>query len=152
MSQGDVRSLKALEIEIVELQRLEAAGDRGHIEALKKKKATMSDLLGLTAQGVLVCSCFTSTSVLTKGMVKHAVQTESGALFSESTEIHNSQPLLEALQLYRSEWTEAQVVEESFLNGLLQLLVPDGIGNGQRVAGSSPKHVSSYNSTRPFGQ
>ncbi|KAK3530558.1 hypothetical protein QTP86_027926, partial [Hemibagrus guttatus] len=30
-----VRSLKALEIEIVELQRLEATGDRGHIEALK---------------------------------------------------------------------------------------------------------------------
>ncbi|KAK3542235.1 hypothetical protein QTP86_021395, partial [Hemibagrus guttatus] len=34
-----VRSLKALEIEIVELQRLEATGDRGHIEALKSKKA-----------------------------------------------------------------------------------------------------------------
>ncbi|KAK3561867.1 hypothetical protein QTP86_017478, partial [Hemibagrus guttatus] len=33
-----VRSLKALEIEIVELQRLEATGDRGHIEALKSKK------------------------------------------------------------------------------------------------------------------
>ncbi|KAK3566812.1 hypothetical protein QTP86_004494 [Hemibagrus guttatus] len=33
---GDiVRSLKALEIEIVELLRLEATGDRGHIEALK---------------------------------------------------------------------------------------------------------------------
>ncbi|KAK3510032.1 hypothetical protein QTP70_026161, partial [Hemibagrus guttatus] len=34
-----VRSLKALEIEIVELQRLEATGDRGHIEALKSKKS-----------------------------------------------------------------------------------------------------------------
>ncbi|KAK3573356.1 hypothetical protein QTP86_024129 [Hemibagrus guttatus] len=30
-----VRSLKALEIEIVELQRLDATGNRGHIEALK---------------------------------------------------------------------------------------------------------------------
>ncbi|KAK3572471.1 hypothetical protein QTP86_033900 [Hemibagrus guttatus] len=34
-----VRSLKALEIEIVELQRLEATGNRGHIEALESKKA-----------------------------------------------------------------------------------------------------------------
>ncbi|KAK3537567.1 hypothetical protein QTP70_014369 [Hemibagrus guttatus] len=46
-----VRSLKALEIEIVELQRLEATGDRGHIEALKSKKAKMNDLLDITAQG-----------------------------------------------------------------------------------------------------
>ncbi|KAK3557529.1 hypothetical protein QTP70_028486 [Hemibagrus guttatus] len=33
-----VRSLKTLEMEIVELQRLEATGDRGHVEAFKIKK------------------------------------------------------------------------------------------------------------------
>lgn len=37
-----IRSLKALEI--VELQYLEDTGNRGHIEALKSKKATMNDL------------------------------------------------------------------------------------------------------------
>ncbi|KAK3553950.1 hypothetical protein QTP70_017111 [Hemibagrus guttatus] len=57
-----VRSLKALEIEIVELQRLEATGDRGHIEALKSKKAKMNDLLDITAQGALVRSRFKSTA------------------------------------------------------------------------------------------
>ncbi|KAK3538914.1 hypothetical protein QTP86_022745 [Hemibagrus guttatus] len=62
-----VRSLKALEIEIVELQRLEATGDRGHIEALKSKKAKMNDLG------------------------------------------------------YSSEWSGAQVVEDSFLVGLPKL-------------------------------
>ncbi|KAK3508536.1 hypothetical protein QTP70_031946 [Hemibagrus guttatus] len=43
-----VRSLKALEIEIVELQRLEATGDRGHIEALRSKKANLA--MGVTFQ------------------------------------------------------------------------------------------------------
>ncbi|KAK3542694.1 hypothetical protein QTP86_033189, partial [Hemibagrus guttatus] len=57
-----VRSLKTLEIEIVELQRLEATGDRGHIEALKSKKAKMNDLLDITAQGALVCSRFKSAA------------------------------------------------------------------------------------------
>ncbi|KAK3545609.1 hypothetical protein QTP70_008215 [Hemibagrus guttatus] len=40
-----VRSLKALEIEMVELQCLEATGNQGHIEALKSKKAKMNDLI-----------------------------------------------------------------------------------------------------------
>ncbi|KAK3522500.1 hypothetical protein QTP86_016150 [Hemibagrus guttatus] len=87
-----VRSLKALEIEIVELQRLEATGDRRHIEALKSKKAKMNDLLDITAQGALVRSRFKSAdemdapskfffSLEQKNGQKrfiHAVQTESG--------------------------------------------------------------------------
>ncbi|KAK3571410.1 hypothetical protein QTP86_011690 [Hemibagrus guttatus] len=40
-----VRSLKALEIEIVELQLLEATGDRGHIEALKRKGRELADVM-----------------------------------------------------------------------------------------------------------
>ncbi|KAK3534478.1 hypothetical protein QTP86_015179, partial [Hemibagrus guttatus] len=57
-----VRSLKGLEIEIVELQCLEATGNRGHIEALKSKKAKMNDLLDITAQGALVRSHFKSAA------------------------------------------------------------------------------------------
>ncbi|KAK3570344.1 hypothetical protein QTP86_017939 [Hemibagrus guttatus] len=57
-----VRSLKALEIEIVELQRLKATGDQGHIEALKSKKDKMNDLLDITAQGALVHSHFKSAA------------------------------------------------------------------------------------------
>ncbi|KAK3537316.1 hypothetical protein QTP70_007621 [Hemibagrus guttatus] len=75
-----VRSLKALEIEIVELQRLEATGDRGHIEALKK----------------------------------------SGDLLSEPTEIRK-QTVSFYSKLYSSEWSGAQVVEDSFLVGLPKL-------------------------------
>ncbi|KAK3505968.1 hypothetical protein QTP70_008042 [Hemibagrus guttatus] len=96
-----VRSLKALEIEIVELQRLEATGDRGHIEALKSKKAKMNDLLDITAQGALVRSRFKSAAEMDapskfffsleqkNGQKRfiHAVRTESGDLLSESTEI-----------------------------------------------------------------
>ncbi|KAK3567663.1 hypothetical protein QTP86_020408, partial [Hemibagrus guttatus] len=96
-----VRSLKALEIEIVELQRLEATGDRGHIEALKSKKAKMNDLLDITAQGALVRSRFKSAAEMDtpskfffslerkNGQKRfiHAVRTESGDLLSEPTEI-----------------------------------------------------------------
>ncbi|KAK3510112.1 hypothetical protein QTP70_026719 [Hemibagrus guttatus] len=91
-----VRSLKALEIEIVELQRLEATGDRGHIEALKSKKAKMNDLLDITAQGALVRSRFKSAAEMDapskfffsleqkNGQKRfiHAVRTESGDLLS----------------------------------------------------------------------
>ncbi|KAK3557525.1 hypothetical protein QTP70_028477 [Hemibagrus guttatus] len=48
--------------EIVELQRLEATGDRGHIEAPKSKKAKMNYLLDITAQGALVRSRFKSAA------------------------------------------------------------------------------------------
>ncbi|KAK3506003.1 hypothetical protein QTP70_003092 [Hemibagrus guttatus] len=129
-----VRSLKALEIEIVELQRLEATGDRGHIEALKSKKAKMNDLLDITAQGALVRSRFKSTAEMDapskfffsleqkNGQKRfiHAVRTESGDLLSESTEIRK-QTVSFYSKLYNSEWSGAQVVEDSFLVGLPKL-------------------------------
>ncbi|KAK3548699.1 hypothetical protein QTP70_017249 [Hemibagrus guttatus] len=90
-----VRSLKALEIEIVELQRLEATRDRGHIEALKKQKNGQKRFI-------------------------HAVRTESGDLLSEPTEIRK-QTVSFYLKLYSSEWSGAQVVEDSFLVGLPKL-------------------------------
>ncbi|KAK3558043.1 hypothetical protein QTP86_006421 [Hemibagrus guttatus] len=129
-----VRSLKALEIEIVELQRLEATGDRGHIEALKRKKAKMNDLLDITAQGALVRSRFKSAAEMDapskfffsleqkNGQKRfiHAVRTESGDLLSESTEIRK-QTVSFYSKLYSSEWSGAQVVEDSFLVGLPKL-------------------------------
>ncbi|KAK3550043.1 hypothetical protein QTP86_018661, partial [Hemibagrus guttatus] len=129
-----VRSLKALETEIVELQRLEATGDRGHIEALKSKKAKMNDLLDITAQGALVRSRFKSAAEMDapskfffsleqkNGQKRfiHAVRTESGDLLSESTEIRK-QTVSFYSKLYSSEWSGAQVVEDSFLVGLPKL-------------------------------
>ncbi|KAK3539294.1 hypothetical protein QTP86_033724 [Hemibagrus guttatus] len=50
------RSLKALEIEIVELQRLEATGDRGHIEALKRQDV-LDVLWDSIRRGELPLSC-----------------------------------------------------------------------------------------------
>ncbi|KAK3529635.1 hypothetical protein QTP70_032509 [Hemibagrus guttatus] len=129
-----VRSLKALEIEIVELQRLEATGNRGHIEALKSKKAKMNDLLDDTAQGALVCSRFTSVTEMDapskfffsleqkNGQKRfiHAVRTESGDLLSEPTEICK-QTISFYSKLYSSERSGAQIVEESFLKDLPKL-------------------------------
>ncbi|KAK3506448.1 hypothetical protein QTP70_000579, partial [Hemibagrus guttatus] len=128
-----VRSLKALE-KIVELQRLEATGDRGHIEALKSKKAKMKDLSDITAQGALVRSRFKSAAEMDapskfffsleqkNGQKRfiHAVRTESGDLLSEPTEIRK-QTVRFYSKLYSSEWSGAQVVEDSFLVGLPKL-------------------------------
>ncbi|KAK3542324.1 hypothetical protein QTP86_022474, partial [Hemibagrus guttatus] len=141
-----VRSLKALEIEIVELQRLEATGNRGHIEALKSKKAKMNDLLDVTAQGALVRSRFTSVTEMDapfpkfffsleqkngqKGFI-HAVRTESGDLLSEPTEIRK-QTVSFYSKLYSSERSGAQIVEESFLKDLPKLSEQGAQGAGQR--------------------
>ncbi|KAK3548546.1 hypothetical protein QTP70_014505 [Hemibagrus guttatus] len=54
-----------------------------------------------------------------KGLV-HAVRTESGDLLSESTEIRK-QTVSFYSKLYSSEWSGAQVVEDSFLVGLPKL-------------------------------
>ncbi|KAK3566548.1 hypothetical protein QTP86_034840, partial [Hemibagrus guttatus] len=129
-----VRSLKALEIEIMELQRLEATGNRGHIEALKSKKAKMNDLLDVTEQGALVRSRFTSVTEMDasskfffsleqkNGQKRfiHAVRTESGDLLSEPTEIRK-QTVRFYSKLYSSERSGAQIVEESFLKDLPKL-------------------------------
>ncbi|KAK3566206.1 hypothetical protein QTP86_029187 [Hemibagrus guttatus] len=50
----------------------------------------------------------------------HAVRTESGDLLSESTEIRK-QTVSFYSKLYSSEWSGAQVVEDSFLVGLPKL-------------------------------
>ena len=53
------RSMKDLEIDIVELENLgESTGDRGHNEVLKIKKLALADLLESKVQGALVRSRF----------------------------------------------------------------------------------------------
>ena len=57
------RSMKDLEIDIVELENLsESTGDRGHIEVLKIKKLALADLLESKVQGALVRSRFQAMS------------------------------------------------------------------------------------------
>ena len=59
VSRDRARSMRELEIELVDLQSLaESTGDRGHIEALTVKKTALSSLLGVKAQGALVWSRF----------------------------------------------------------------------------------------------
>ena len=55
MLAGTARSMRELEIEVVDLQSTQ---DRGHIEALTAKKTALSSLLGVKAQGALVRSRF----------------------------------------------------------------------------------------------
>ncbi|KAL7857249.1 hypothetical protein SRHO_G00161480 [Serrasalmus rhombeus] len=113
-----IRSLKALEIEIVALQGLgEATGDQEHITALKRKKAALADLLGITAQGALVRSRFRNVTELDApskfffGLERkngqkrfmHAVRSESGDLVSEPSEIRQ-QTVSFFSKLFESEW------------------------------------------------
>ncbi|KAL7849374.1 hypothetical protein SRHO_G00209970 [Serrasalmus rhombeus] len=129
------RSLKALETEIVALQGLaEATGNRGHTEALKSKKTALADLQGITAQGVLLCCLFQCVSEMDapskfffgferrngQKRFMHAVRTESGDLLSEPSEIRQ-QTVSFFSKLYKSEWAEAQKVEEGFFRDHSQL-------------------------------
>ncbi|KAL7842571.1 hypothetical protein SRHO_G00242600 [Serrasalmus rhombeus] len=123
-----IRSLKALEIEIVALQCLrEATGHQEHITALKRKKAVLADLLGITAQGALVRSRFRNVTELDapskfffglerKNRQKrfmHAVRSESGDLISEPSEIRQ-QTVSFFSKLFESEWASCRDVEERF--------------------------------------
>ncbi|KAK3548286.1 hypothetical protein QTP70_007357 [Hemibagrus guttatus] len=122
------------DVDMVDEPVFKATGDRGHVEALKSKKAKMNDLLDITAQGALVHSRFKSVAEMDapfkfffsleqkNGQKRfiHAVRTESGDLLSESTEIRK-QTVSFYSKLYSSEWSGAQVVEDSFLVGLPKL-------------------------------
>ncbi|KAI4899661.1 hypothetical protein NFI96_033222 [Prochilodus magdalenae] len=129
------RSLKALEMEIVELQNLGATtGNREHIKTLKSKTATLADLLGARVQGALVRSRFQSASEMDapskfffgleqkngQKRFMHAVRTESGDLLSEPAEIRKRTVGFFS-KLYTSEQSGALELEESFLRGLPKL-------------------------------
>ncbi|KAL6456611.1 hypothetical protein MHYP_G00351550 [Metynnis hypsauchen] len=123
-----IRSLKALETEIVALQCLaEATGDQEHIKVLKRKKAVLADLLGITAQGALVRSRFLNVMELDApskfffGLERkngqkrfmHAVRSESGDLVSEPSEIRQ-QTVSFFSKLFESEQASSREVEERF--------------------------------------
>ncbi|KAI4890612.1 hypothetical protein NFI96_004370 [Prochilodus magdalenae] len=129
------RSLKALEMEIVELQNLGATtGNREHIKTLKSKTATLADLLGARVQGALVRSRFQSASEMDapskfffgleqkngQKRFMHAVRTESGDLLSEPAEIRKRTVGFFS-KLYTSEQSGTLELEESFLHGLPKL-------------------------------
>ncbi|KAI4899122.1 hypothetical protein NFI96_006349 [Prochilodus magdalenae] len=119
-------------MEIVELQNLGATtGNREHIKTLKRKTATLADLLGARVQGALVRSRFQSASEMDapskfffgleqkniQRRFMHAVRTESGDLLSEPAEIRKRTVGFFS-KLYNSEHSGAPELEESFLHKL----------------------------------
>ncbi|XP_046692753.1 NLR family CARD domain-containing protein 3-like [Silurus meridionalis] len=92
------RSLKVLEIDTVELQRLEATGNRGHIEALKNEMDAPSKFF------------FSFEQKNGHKRFMHAVQTESGDLVLEPSEF-GQQTVSFYSKLYSSERLGAQEVE-----------------------------------------
>ncbi|KAL7841914.1 hypothetical protein SRHO_G00256050 [Serrasalmus rhombeus] len=173
-----IRSLKAPEIEIVALQCLgEATGHQEHITALKRKKAALADLLGITAQGALVRSRFRNVTELDApskfffGLERkngqkrflHAVRSESGDLVSEPSEIRQ-QTVSFFSKLFESEWASCRDVEvlphcrpesRSSLPPCLMLSAPWKSCTRPytvwKMAGHQGLMVSQWNFTRHFG-
>ncbi|KAK3535352.1 hypothetical protein QTP70_009669 [Hemibagrus guttatus] len=129
---GEPPLTRALEIEVVELQGLvESTGNRGHIEALRKKIHVLDELLDTTVQGVLVRSRFKSATEMDapskfffslekkNGQKRfiHALRTDSGELVTDPTEIRK-QTVSFYSKLYRSELAAVQEVEEDFVRNL----------------------------------
>ena len=98
VSRDRARSMRELEIELVDLQSLaESTGDRGHIEALTVKKTALSSLLGVKAQGALVRSRFMDATHMDapshyffslerqngQRKIFHSLRTDTGATLSD---------------------------------------------------------------------
>ncbi|KAI3355591.1 hypothetical protein L3Q82_018419, partial [Scortum barcoo] len=117
-SYEDIKSMRDLETEIVELQRsAESTGTRGCLEDLKFKKAVLADLMGSKAQGALVRSRFQNTDGPTAEFLLwpgeeerqsrfiHALCSDKGQLLTEAGEIRR-RAVQFYVQLYQSEYTE----------------------------------------------
>ena len=126
------RSMKALEIEIVELMTLvETTGDRGHTQALKRRKAALADLLGIRAQGALVRSKFQGISEMDAsskfffGLEKkngqrkiiHCLKSAVGQELTSPSEIRKRAVEFYA-ELYKCEYKEDKTVTQQFFDGL----------------------------------
>ena len=125
------RSMRDLEIEIVELQNVASTGNRGSIDDLKYKKAALADLLGTKAQGALVRSRFQSEALMDapskfffslekkKGQSRffHALRSENGHLLTDTSEIRQRAVAFYA-HLYKSEYSEDEEAFDSFCSGL----------------------------------
>ncbi|MPV02303.1 hypothetical protein FVA96_24195, partial [Escherichia coli] len=129
------RSMKDLETDIVELERLnESTGERGHIEVLKIKKMALADLLDVKAQGALVRSRFqTITEMDTpssfffglerksgQGRVIHALLADTGLPVVEPCQIRRRAVSFYS-SLYTSEYREEEALTEEFVSGLPQV-------------------------------
>ena len=132
VSRDITRSMKELEIEIVELQgSAESTGDRGCIESLKSKKAALADLLGSRAQGALVRSRFQSAALMDspskyffslekrsgQSRLIHALHSSTGQLLTEARDIRQ-RAVDFYTELYRSEYVDDQETFDSFCSGL----------------------------------
>lgn len=126
------KSMRDLEIEIVELQNLvNSTGNRGHIEDLKSKKSALRDLLGTKVQGALVRSRFQSVALMDApskfffGLEKkngqsrflHALRSATGQELTETNEIRRHAVGFYS-ELYSSEYKEEEALFESFCEGL----------------------------------
>uniref|UniRef100_A0A3Q3F5N5 Reverse transcriptase domain-containing protein n=2 Tax=Labrus bergylta TaxID=56723 RepID=A0A3Q3F5N5_9LABR len=129
------RSLRDLEIEVVELQGLvDATGNQGHLASLKSKKSALANLLGVKAQGALVRSRFLDVTQMDApsqfffGLEKksgqkkifHSVRSNSGQSISDSAGIRKHAAGFYK-DLYTSEFVDRPEVCESFYTGLPQV-------------------------------
>ena len=124
-----IRSLQDLETEVPML--LGCTGDQGSVEVLKSKKAALANLLGVTAHGALVCSCFLNASLMDsltqfffglgrrngQRKILHCLHSENGSSFTETTDIRRY-----ATQFYKglfnTELVEDPELDTSFLSDL----------------------------------
>ncbi len=125
------RSLQNLETEVQHL--LSCTGDQGHVEALKSKKATIANLLGITAQGALVRSRFMNASMMDapskfffslesrngQRKIIHSLRSEDGSL-TKATEIRRYATRFYT-DLFKSELAEDPELDSAFLSGLPQV-------------------------------
>ncbi|KAK3526474.1 hypothetical protein QTP70_029652, partial [Hemibagrus guttatus] len=126
------KSLRELEIEIVELQTLsESTGDRGHFENLKAKKALMMGLLGTKTQGALVRSRFKGANEMDApsqflfGLEKkngrsrfmHTLHTKDGRHITNSNDIRRYATNFYK-DLYKSDFRDNMKLLDAFYRGL----------------------------------
>lgn len=133
------RSLRNLEFEAEELQSLaEASGNQGHLGSLKRKKAAIANLLGVSAQGALVRCRFLNVAQMDapsrfffgleqkngQRKIIHCLRTGSGSDISDSSEIRKFAAGFYR-DLFRSECSDNPDVYSSFLAGLPQVSSED---------------------------
>ena len=132
VSRDITKSMKDLEIDIVELQSSSQPTENGGcIENLKSKKALLADLLGTRAQGALVRSRFQSTALMDSpsklffsleqknGQSRqiHVLRSVDGQTLTHNATIR-SRAVDFYVRLYSSEYQEDEAAFDSFCQGL----------------------------------
>lgn len=128
------KSMKALENEIAELQELaDSTGEKEHFTSLKRKKTTLSNLLGFSAQGALVRSRFQNVVKMDapshfffalerkNGQRRlHSLRNNNGQLLHESAEIRKCAVNFFE-KLIKKESQDIQEEAQGFYEGLPQV-------------------------------